>query len=164
MNALPVPFPKLARSALSAITALALGAVAIDTLAAPPGKPAEAYVFAGFGGPLNGAAGVDIATLQLPPGEYLLQAKFWYGTTDPTQNVLHCRFQHNGFTLRDIMTVEAESKLRMAVMVGAVVNDTRADLAVHVFCIGPPESFVQHVRMVATLAEVEIQCPTCPAP
>lgn len=148
-----------------AVAALALSSAVTKVHAAPPGKAASVLVFASAGStvfdPLR--FGLRVATLQLPPGEYLLQAKFWYLTTDPAENVLFCKFEDarntfpDAFTLRDIMTVAADTNARMAVMVGAVVNNSNTDLGVYVVCNGPPQLSLAHIRFVATLAEVEVQ-------
>lgn len=152
------PLRSRLRNALIATAALALGGTALDAGAAPPAKPGAAFVAAGPGGGVYGnGLGSHITTLQLPRGEYLLQVKFWYLATTPGNHFLFCRFEQNGVTLPDIMTVIPDQSHRMAVMAGAFENTSNIDLAVHVFCTGTPQVEVQHVRFIATPAEVEVQ-------
>ena len=134
------------------IATLALGCNALDAFAAPP-SPGEVFIHASYGGSVydpNGQ-GIDIAMLDLPPGQYLVQAKFLYAASDPATAWLFCRLKQAGVTVPEIMTVEPDTKHHTAVMFVTVDNASAFSLPVILTCLGGQSVSVQHVRMVATL-------------
>lgn len=143
--------------------ALALGGAALEAQADPPARPSVVYLNRNFQDvPLALFPGVTVASLALPPGDYLMHVKLRYrGQPGIGELPASCVFQGTGIGGLDAsqgrVELIGEPGTADGVMMDFVVKNRGDDPDVHVQCFGDPNVYIINTQFAAVLSNIVFQ-------
>ena len=143
--------------------ALALVGAAFQAQADPPARPSLVYLNHNFQDvPLAPFPGVTVASLNLPPGQYLMHVKLRYrGQPGVGESSAGCAFQGTGIGGLDAtqgrVELIGEPGTADGVMMDFVFKNAGDDPNVHVQCFGNPDVHIINTQFAAVLSNILLQ-------
>jgi hypothetical protein len=128
-----------------------------------PAGAGETYFNGNFQSvPLAPFPGVTVATLSLPPGRYMMHAKFRYQGTGGSVETASCVFQGDGIggldgSQNNVPTGGAATGQIDAYLMDKLRKNAGDDPDVHVQCFGPPDVHIINTQFSAVVTTIHLQ-------